>query len=170
VYKTKDGRVIVIRRASRKDVDSAVKLWQALADERRFIATERVSKEQRERWVRNLRDPDVLWEIAEIGGDLVGTLTIGRYGNLEKTRHVRELGMGVAKGSRGLGVGTALMDNAMKWAERKKIEKIGLSVFSTNKGAIRLYEKFGFVREGTRKKQFRIGGKYVDEIVMGKFL
>lgn len=151
MYKTKDGRRILVRRAVPKDVDAAVKLWQALADEREYIATEHVSQEQRKRWIANVKNPEVLWEVARIEGKLVGTLTVGRYGNLEKTQHVRELGMGVAKEFRGTGVGTALMDNALKWAKKKGIEKVGLAVFSTNKRAIRLYERFGFVREGVRK-------------------
>jgi len=164
VYAAKGGRRIVVRRATRKDVGAAVKLWQALADERKYIATEQVSQEQRQRWIRNVRDAEVLWALAEIEGELVGMLTLGRYGNLKKTEHVRELGMGVAKAFREVGVGTALMDYAIKWAKRNGIEKIGLAVFSTNKRAIRLYEKFGFMREGARKRQFRIDGKYVDEV------
>lgn len=107
---------------------------------------------------------------AEIDGKLVGSLSLARYGNLKKTEHVRSLGMGVAEAYRGKGVGIALMDYAIKWARGRKLDKIGLSVFSTNKRAIRLYEKFGFAREGVRKKQFRIDGRYVDEIMMGLLL
>ena len=44
------------------------------------------------------------------------------------------------------------------------------SVFSTNRKAIALYEKFGFASEGRRKKQFLIHGRDVDEIIMGRFM
>jgi len=170
VYKTEDGRRIVVSKIVRSDVEDAVKHSQALADERIYIATEHVSPEQRKRWVKSIDDPEVLWIKAEIGGRFVGSLSLARYGNLEKSRHLRVLGMGVSKAFRGMGVGKALMDYAIRWARRKGLEKITLSVFSTNRAAIQFYEKFGFVREGVMKKQFRIQGRYVDEIAMSKFL
>ena len=171
MYRTKDGRRIIIRRATRRDVGSAVKLWQALADEREYIATEHVSLEQRWRWTRSIHDPHVLWAVARVGDKLAGTLTLSPYyGDLKKTRHVRNLGMGVAKEFRNNKVGTALMDYALRWAGNKHARKIVLSVFSTNRKAIRLYEKFGFANEGVRRKAFLIDGKYVDEIMMGRFV
>jgi len=170
VYRTEDGRRIVVSRIVRSDVKDAIQHWQALADELTYIATEHVSAEQRKRWVKSVDDREVLWIKAEISGEFVGSLSLARYGNLEKSRHLRVLGMGVSKSLRGMGVGSALMDYAIGWARRKGLEKITLGVFSTNRGAIRFYEKFGFVREGVMKRQFRIQGKYVDEIAMAKFL
>jgi len=169
MYKAKDGRWIIVRRAKREDVDSALELWQVLADERKYIATEHVSREQKRRWKESIRDPKVLLAIAEIDGEPVGTLTLSRYyGNLKKTRHAKNLGMGVAKDFRSLGVGNALVDYAIRWAHKRKVEKIFLSVFSTNTNAIRLYEKFGFAHEGIRRKAFLIDEKHVDEVMMGR--
>ncbi|MDE1852489.1 MAG: GNAT family N-acetyltransferase [Thaumarchaeota archaeon] len=170
MYYAKDGRKIVIRRVARKDLGSMANHWQSLADERRYIATEHVSPEQKAVWERSLSDPNMLWVRADIGGRLVGSLSLGRYGNLKKTRHIRNLGMGVVKEFREMGVGSALMDYAIKWADSKELKKVVLSVFSTNNAAIELYEKFGFVREGVRRKQFLIDGKFVDEVMMGRLL
>lgn len=171
MYRAKDDRRITIRRATRGDFNPAVKLWQSLAGERKYIETERVSRERKARWARSVGDLQSLWAIAEIGGELVGWLMLfPYYGRLEKTKHVKSLGMGVAKAFRSSGVGTALMDYAIKWARQRRVKKIVLSVFSTNKKAIRLYEKFGFEREGKMKRQFLIDGRYVDEIMMGRFL
>lgn len=168
-YEGKDGKRITVRKATRRDVAPAAELWQSLADERRYIATERVSREQRARWAKWVDDGGILWAMAEMDGRLVGSLSLARLGDLEKTKHVRALGMGVRKGFRGAGVGTALMDYALRWAREKRVKKVVLSVFSTNKEAIRLYEKFGFVSEGVRRKQFVIEGGYVDEIMMARF-
>lgn len=170
MHYTKDGRKIAVRKVARRELGSMVEHWQSLADEGRYIATEQVSPEQKAKWERSLGDPDVLWARAEVDGRLAGSLSLGRYGNLKKTKHVGELGMGVAKEFRGTGVGSALMDYAVKWAKRKKLKKIALSVFSTSRVAIRLYEKFGFVREGVRIGQFVIEGEYVDEVMMGRAL
>lgn len=170
MYRAEDGRKITVRRATRSDINPFATLLQALADEGKYIAAERVNQEQKDRLAKSVDDPRVLLAVAEVGGALAGTLSLGNYGGLEKTKHLRNLGMGVAKRFRGIGVGTALMDYAIRWARRKKVKKIVLSVFSTNRRAMRLYLKFGFVSEGVRKKEFVIDGRYVDEILMGLFI
>jgi RimJ/RimL family protein N-acetyltransferase len=43
-------------------------------------------------------------------------------------------------------------------------------VFSTNAAAIRLYEQFGFQREGLLREEFLINGEYVDDVLMTKYL
>jgi RimJ/RimL family protein N-acetyltransferase len=50
------------------------------------------------------------------------------------------------------------------------LENISLRVFSTNKRAIGLYQKFGFESEGAIKRQYKLEGEYVDEVFMRKFL
>jgi ribosomal protein S18 acetylase RimI-like enzyme len=47
---------------------------------------------------------------------------------------------------------------------------VALGVFSKNKRAFRLYEKFGFKVEGVRKKHYYIEGKHEDEIDMALFV
>jgi len=171
VYRTKDGRRISVGMANPGELDSYVRFWQALADERKYIATEQVSPEQKRGWRRGISSRRVLWAVAKMDGELAGILTLSSYyGRLKKTEHVKVLGMGVAKAFRGRGVGSALIDYGIRWARSRGVEKIVLSVFSTNRKAIGLYEKFGFKHEGTRKKAFLIDGRYVDEVMMGRFV
>ena len=54
------------------------------------------------------------------------------------------------------------------WARNAGVRKLELHVFPWNKPAIALYEQFGFVHEGTRRKNaFRNGG-YADSHVMAR--
>ena len=46
------------------------------------------------------------------------------------------------------------------------MRKLELHVFPWNEPAIRLYEKFGFEREGYRKRHYRRAGEDVDAILM----
>ena len=43
-------------------------------------------------------------------------------------------------------------------------------MLSTNQAAIRLYERHGFAHEGALLEEFRINGRYVDDIMMAKRL
>jgi len=47
-----------------------------------------------------------------------------------------------------------------------EMNKVSLEVLSDNKGAIALYEKLGFVREGVKREEVLRAGKYLDSIIM----
>jgi len=72
----------------------------------------------------------------------------------------------VAADARGRGIGRALLEHAVEWARRSGVRKLELHVFPHNEPAIRLYERFGFVREGFRRAHYRRGHEYVDAILM----
>ena len=168
--RTKDGKRLSVRRARPSDLRGILRNMQAVAEEGVYIWTERVSPDQRASIRKNIGDPKALVAVAEVDGEQVGYLVLRRYGEALKTRHLRNLGMAIVEGYRGIGVGAALMDYAISWAERKGVEKIVLSVFSSNQRAKRLYEKKGFVVEGTLKGQHKIRGEYNDELVMALWL
>lgn len=80
--------------------------------------------------------------------------------------HSAVLGMGVLPNYRGHGIGTALMDAALKKAFEKNIVRIELAVFVDNLNAIRLYEQFGFQKEGELKDDVIIDGQYKNSLIM----
>ena len=53
----------------------------------------------------------------------------------------------------------------MEWARASDVLKLELHVFPWNEGAITLYERFGFEREGYRKA-LPSGRRYVDAVLM----
>ena len=77
-----------------------------------------------------------------------------------------DLGLMVAKTHRRLGIGRALLEQAVEWARGVGVTKLELHVFPHNEPAIRLYERFGFEREGFRRGHFRNGGQLIDAILM----
>ena len=165
-----------VRRATLRDVERMAENMQLVADEGRYIWTEKVTDETRERIKSTINHKGCLTLVAEVGGgkgrSLVGALTVAKYGqSLRKSQHVRVLSMLVVDGYREMGIGTKLMERAVRWArEEPGVEKVILGVFSNNKRALRLYEKFGFVVEGVRKKHYYIDGKHEDEIDMALFV
>jgi len=168
---------VKIRRATARDVEQMAANVQSVADERRYIWTERVTEEWKESLrKRLLRDKGCLVIVAEVGRGrgkrLVGNLTMTRYGQtIRKSQHVRVLAMLLVDGYREMGIGSKMMDYALRWArEQPGVEKVVLGVFSNNKRAWHLYEKFGFVVEGVRKGHYYIDGEREDEIDMALFV
>jgi RimJ/RimL family protein N-acetyltransferase len=166
---------VEVRRATGRDLEEFAKIVQSVADEGKYIFTEKVTEDRKRSMGKLFKDRSCLAIFAETGTGrrrkIVGSLTLTRYGDVEKAKHVRVLGMLVAKGHRGMGIGTKLMARALEWAKaQEEVEKIILGVFSNNQRAFHLYEKFGFKVEGVKKKQYYIGGKHEDEIEMALFL
>jgi RimJ/RimL family protein N-acetyltransferase len=162
---------VVIRPATARDAASFLDLYRAVAAEGGFIRTERVTGTVR-RYRRRLRSSWTDREanlVAVAGGRVVGSLGITRDDH-PVTRHVATLGMFVDRGWRGLGIGTAMMREALRWARVVGVEKIELTVYPGNETARALYRRFGFVEEGTLVRHSKKAGGYEDEVLMGLWL
>jgi GNAT superfamily N-acetyltransferase len=103
------GPQVTVRRATAADADTVVAMLVEVAGEGRWIATEApVDVEQRRRrLVEDIEREDAIVLVAEAGGQPVGELGLhlARYG-------VADLGMAVAAGWRGRGIGSALLAEA----------------------------------------------------------
>lgn len=62
------------------------------------------------------------------------------------------------------------MEAAEEWAGSIGVRKIELHVFPHNGGALALYERLGYEREGLRRAHYRRGRGFVDAILMAKVL
>jgi RimJ/RimL family protein N-acetyltransferase len=130
--------------------------WRSVGEERRYL---RALK----------RHPDAADFVAEDDGAVVARLSVARDPH-QASRHVADLGLMVAVGHRRRGIGRALLEQAVAWAGDAGIRKLELHVFPWNEPAIRLYERFGFQREGFRHAHYRRDGQLVDVILMAYIL
>lgn len=109
--------------------------------------------------------------IAIIDGKLAGNIAIRTIREVFKMQHRSDLGITIGKEFWSMGLGTALIENALKQAKLNGLEQVELSVFSGNQRAIALYERLGFAHQGRVKNAFRFkDGSYQDEIIMQIFL
>ena len=126
--------------------------WRSVGEERRFLRAVR-------------RHPDAAVLVAELEGVLVGRLSLARHQH-PASSHVADLGLMVDARFRRRGVGRALLAGAVEWAREHGVTKLELHVFPWNEAAIKLYESFGFEREGYRKGHYQRAGEMVDAILM----
>ena len=63
----------------------------------------------------------------------------------------------VARKAWGKGIGSLLMDECVRQSEKAGCEMLSLEVRVSNKRAIKLYEKYGFIRAAVRKGYYENG-------------
>jgi L-phenylalanine/L-methionine N-acetyltransferase len=161
----------VIRAAAPRDARSFLELYRTVADEGRFIRTERPARDvgHYRRAFRASVTSGRARLVAVEGDRVVGEIGIEREEH-PVTRHVATIGMMVAPDRRGAGVGSALLRAAIDWARRSGVEKLELSVYPDNDAARALYRKFGFTEEGRLTGHSKKRTGYLDEVMMGRWL
>lgn len=171
-----DGRVVTLRSARVEDAAGLLENLHAITRESdqllMFPGEVRYTVEQEAAWVReHLEHPRSMILVAEVDGRIVGCLDF-RPGERRKQHHYGSFGIALRQAYRGRGVGSAMIQMMLDWAAaHPQIEKVGLSVFSTNQRAIALYERLGFVEVGRSPHHFRLGpDNYADNIIMCRFV
>ena len=114
------------------------------------------------------KSPDSSVFIVAVQNDrLIGVASTVRYKG--RRDHVGDIGVSVHDDFQGRGIGSALLgalvDTADRWLNLRRLE---LAVYVDNEPAIRLYKRFGFVIEGTRRAVAFRDGAFVDDHVMAR--
>lgn len=178
LFSLKDGRSLIVREVTYYDAAALNQLAGAVFSSTDHVLTlpeefEPVNnlKAQTERIKHYLEHECKCILVAELEGQLVGTLDFWN-GHRQKIAHTGEFGMGVHPSFRDLGVGKALLETLLRWATiHPIIEKVKLGVFASNKRAVHLYQKMGFIQEGRRVAEVKTAdSNYIDIIEMYKIV
>jgi ribosomal protein S18 acetylase RimI-like enzyme len=157
---------VVIRPARRADVPGIITLFTAVAAERDSIGTEPGFDVAQ-------RQSSILQSIEEAASCVlvaaVEDLVVGNLGIY--AQHRQSVGMLVARGHRGQGIGGRLLDDSLRWARESGLHKVGLGVWPHNTAAIVLYRSRGFTVEGRLRRHYRrANGELWDVVTMGLVL
>ena len=160
-----------IRPARPQDARSFLDAYRGVVAEMRFIRTEAVTHGHRlfRKRFRRSWDENAAHLLALDGDRVVGSISIRRDDH-PVTHHVATLDMLVVSTYRRRGVGSALLEEALRWARSVGVERIELSVYPNNDAAIALYRLFGFVQEGRLVRHSKKSYGYEDEILMALWL
>jgi RimJ/RimL family protein N-acetyltransferase len=153
---------VIVRDVAAADLDACAALFQQVAAEGRWIATE-LPIDRRELiagWRDLMRTRDGAFFLAEEAGNVVGLAAL-------VGRRAPELAMLVAAAHRGRGIGGLLLDACVAWARDARAAKVMLRVFPHNARAIALYRSHGFAETGVEPAAVpRRGGGRWDAIRM----
>ncbi len=168
----KNNLWLTMRRAEPKDAEKVLAFLNQVAGESENITFGPgelgLSVEEERVFLRQTTEsPTSLYVIAEIAGEIAGTLSFSA-GKRPRLQHAGELGMTVLRKYWNLGIGSRMLAYLLDWArETATIRKINLRVRVDNLPAIHLYEKYGFVQEGRLTREFYLHGQFVDVSMMG---
>ena len=157
-----------VRRAEPEDYKS---MHQIFAGPKAFRGTLQLPFPSAELWRKRLAEPPegTFNLLVCVEDEIIGQLGLHTFPSHPRRRHAGQIGMAVRDDWHGKGAGTALIaaavDLADKWLNLTRLE---LDVYTDNEPAIRLYQKFGFVIEGTLVNYAYRDGQFVDTYAMAR--
>ncbi len=172
MFTSKDGDEVVLREPSTSDARALMRYINSVIREPRsgILMDRTVTLKQEEEWLKaridEIKTKKAVMLVAEVDGEIVGNCHVER--RMWKGRHRAVVGVALASGARGKGIGRALMERTMELALRRMrgIETFELSVFDFNERAHALYRSLGFVEMGRIPESVKEGGEYSDELIM----
>ena len=106
-----------------------------------------------------------------LGGTIVGLQSVEPYAAHTHTfDHVGVIGTYVARAWRRRGVASRLFDATFAAAPGGGYEKLFTTIRADNAAGLAVYARHGFKVVGTARRHAKIAGRYVDEIVVERFL
>ena len=103
---------------------------------------------------------------AFVDGKLIGFAIVGQLGSRRKVQHRATFGISILKDYWGLGIGTALMEHCIRYAEKVGFLQLELDVVADNESAVKLYKRHGFVEFGRNPLGFRCRDGSWQEVIL----
>lgn len=157
-----------IRRAEPEDYIAVHEIYSGI---KAYSGTLQLPYPSLHQWKQRLSEAanDIYHLVAVIDDRVVGMISVHTFPNSPRRRHTGTIGMGVHDEWQGKGIGTALMNAAIDLTDNwLNLIRLQLEVYTDNEPAIRLYERFGFEREGIMKQYAFRDGRYVDSYLMAR--
>jgi RimJ/RimL family protein N-acetyltransferase len=158
----------VVQPLNPEQVDEFLDVLESVAAEGKWIATEAPidRADRRDHLTAGIENGTSVMFVVEDEGRVVGGAGLHQI-----APGLYDLGMMILEQWRGRGIGSALLSQCIDAAKSRQAYKISLQVWPHNDAAIALYERFGFVKEGYLRRQWRRkSGELWDAVVMGLLL
>ncbi len=171
----KDGEKAIIRKAVKEDAENIIIYLNKIGGESDFLTFGenqfKVSLEAEQEFIESANTSNnSIMIVAIIDDEIVSVGSISST-KKERTKHNGILGISIRKQHWGVGLGSEVMEYLISWAKSNGITKrIELLVREDNKIAIKLYEKYGFEREGLLKGDMCVNDVYYNTIMMGLYI
>jgi hypothetical protein len=173
-FNTKDGREAILRTPRWEDLDNLLELINSLVDEKAEIyITQKFTREAEAEWLlkvlSRLEKNAQFFRVAEVDKKVVA-LSDFQVQSGDEEHRVGAIGIIVRNGYRNLGMGTEIMKTLLDQAAFFGLRTVTMNAFATNKRAIHVYKKVGFVESGIIPERHFRQGRLIDEVIMTKLI
>ena len=143
----KQGRKVILRSACEDDANDLIKYLKKTAKETPYLL-----REEDEKGFINMRlEMDkALMLVAYVDGKHVGNCSFSPVGPFRRFAHRCGMSIALYQEYWGCGIGSIMLETALRYAKEVGYEQVELEVVSSNTKAIKLYEKYGFKKYGTK--------------------
>jgi len=165
--------VIHIREARIEDAEDMVGILNPIIAARIYTALDTpVSADQQREFIRTFPERGIFLVAVYAGSNrLVGLQDVSPFGDFTHAfDHVGVIGTFVDLNRHREGIGARLFAATFDVARTKGYEKLFAYVRADNKAGLKAYLGQGFRAIGTAERHARIDGRYIDEVMIEKFL
>lgn len=156
-----------IRKISMKDAEQISRMRRLNGVREGILAVTSERIDVTTNFINSLSEDDRA--LAAVENDEVAGMAVILKNKCFPRRHSAKLAVMVAPYFQGKGVGTALIKKIIQEADEiLGLKRIELLVLTDNTPALKLYKKFGFQIEATRRNAAVKEGKFVDEYFMAR--
>ncbi|MBT0727706.1 GNAT family N-acetyltransferase [Rosenbergiella australiborealis] len=161
---------VIIRPVTRYDASRLAEIYSQPDVQQNTLQLPYPSTQLWEERILNYPNIGHIGFVAVIGEVVVGNITLFTE-KVIRVRHNVSFGVAVDASYTRRGIAQQLIDFALDYAFNwLAAQRVELRVFSDNLPAISLYQKLGFVVEGTLRQAAFKDGRYQDIIVMSKLV
>lgn len=171
--KTARKKQISIRRVEAQDAQSIVDLLNPIIKADRYtIMDEQVSLDDQLVFIREFPTRGVFYvAVCNNSQKILGLQdVVPKFPRSRVYDHVGEISTFVSLASRRSGIGQSISYATFQAAKRQGFLKICAAVRADNHQAVLFYSSLGFRIIGAAQRHAFVGGRYIDEILMERFL
>jgi [ribosomal protein S5]-alanine N-acetyltransferase len=166
-----EGALVYLRTVRPADVRGGYGRWVNDPRVNQFLESRfhRATEVSLEAYVARFQgDPDHVF-LAVVARDTDTHIGNVKLGPIDWNHRVADIGLLIGEPAYwGHGIATEVIRLIARYAfDELHLRKVTAGCYSTNRAAIRAFEKAGFVHEGLRKQQYQCNGEYVDGVMLG---
>lgn len=156
----KQGRKVILRNACEDDADDLIKYLKKTAKETPYLLREEdeinLTVEDEKGFINMILEMDnALMLVAYLDGKHVGNCSFSPIAPFKRLAHRCDMAIALYQEYCGSGIGSIMLETALRYAKEVGYEQAELEVVSNNTKAIKLYEKYGFKKYGTKPNNMK---------------
>lgn len=160
-----------VRVATLEDIADITSIYnQGIEDKTATLETKLQTEKDMQQWFLKRDERYKVLVVVDESSKVHGWASLNIFSPKSGYYGVADLSIYIRREMRGKRLGKMLLTELFRVAREEGFHKLVLSTFTENEAAQTLYKSLGFYEVGIYKRQGKIGDKWIDIMIMEKFL